>query len=976
MKNVAAGVAFRAGRWPIHTLALISTLVFVMYVVVVELNPTALPRTLARTYEFRSISDWVPLTGSGSMNLPHFVGAPVVFPTSASAAVKQHVESLLGASSSKGNELFGDRPKIVMPSSQLTKFLDELHVFEVDGQSWELQSAPSWIVYSRFYGERIFDLMRTASWFDISVVSLGWAGMYYTFFQLYKQLRILGSQTFLFLAALMSSGLAFLSAYAVTVLAGINVPKLALVQGLPFFVLAVGFNDKVALARESLLNPERLGAADAVRLSVRKLFGGFLRESLFEALGMILAGCATAIPGLREFSILSSIILFLDLLFLITFFAANVSLKVAMVQVERNDAVRRALQEDGVSRDVAGAYADEVSQSSNKARAAKFTHFKWIGGSVRLLAVFGLIAINWLQIVKFPISFTVDRNDLTALQISEFTSRLPLPCIFTIVPAMRFSPVSRGSWLLNHVLSLVHSAPATRVIIVALILSLFCNGYLAGLVMHQGSTTPILVEVKAETESPAVITRYVIDKPSSVGDELAEPSTASSVASLTKESYPASATRTIEESEALLKKGLAPSLTNEELISLSISGKLPLYALEKQLKDTTRAVIVRRAAVSRLSSTKTLESSELPYKSYNYDRVLGACCENVIGYLPLPLGVAGPVIIDGKEYYLPMATTEGVLVASTMRGCKALNAGGGVTTEILADGMTRGPCVTFGTASRAAKCKIYLDSAEGRQAMERAFNSTSRFAKLDSLKTAQAGVFLYIRFRAQTGDAMGMNMISKGTERALQVLAEECGFEDMTIVSVSGNYCTDKKAAAVNWIEGRGKSVVAEAIVPGNTVKKILKTGVDELVELNMAKNLVGSSVAGVLGGFNAHAANLVAAMFLATGQDPAQVVEGSNCMTLMSNVEGDLQISVTMPSLEVGTIGGGTILEPQAAMLNMLGVRGPHISQPGENARQLARIIATAVLAGELSLNSALAAGHLVQSHMAHNRAKPAPAN
>jgi hydroxymethylglutaryl-CoA reductase (NADPH) len=129
---------------------------------------------------------------------------------------------------------------------------------------------------------------------------------------------------------------------------------------------------------------------------------------------------------------------------------------------------------------------------------------------------------------------------------------------------------------------------------------------------------------------------------------------------------------------------------------------------------------------------------------------------------------------------------------------------------------------------------------------------------------------------------MGMNMISKGVEHALKVMMDESGFEDMNIVSVSGNYCTDKKAAAINWIDGRGKSVVAEAIIPGDVVKKLLKTDVDTMVDLNINKNLIGSAMAGAMGGFNAHAANIVAAVFLATGQDPAQVVESANCITIM----------------------------------------------------------------------------------------------
>jgi len=151
-----------------------------------------------------------------------------------------------------------------------------------------------------------------------------------------------------------------------------------------------------------------------------------------------------------------------------------------------------------------------------------------------------------------------------------------------------------------------------------------------------------------------------------------------------------------------------------------------------------------------------------------------------------------------------------------------------------------------------------------------------------------------------------------------------------------------------------------------------LKTSAAALVELNIAKNLVGSAMAGSIGGFNAHASNIVTAIYLATGQDPAQNVESSNCITLMETWGDDgedLYITCTMPSIEVGTVGGGTILPAQAACLQMLGVQGAHRETPGENARQIARIVCASVLAGELSLMSALAAGHLVKSHMKHNR-------
>ncbi|KAF4446098.1 hydroxy methyl glutaryl reductase [Fusarium albosuccineum] len=431
--------------------------------------------------------------------------------------------------------------------------------------------------------------------------------------------------------------------------------------------------------------------------------------------------------------------------------------------------------------------------------------------------------------------------------------------------------------------------------------------------------------------------------------------------------------RSDEELDKMLAEKRVREMNDEEVVSLSMRGKIPGYALEKTLGDFTRAVKIRRTIIGRTKATTDLthglDRSKLPFENYNWERVFGACCENVIGYMPLPVGVAGPLVIDGQSYFIPMATTEGVLVASASRGCKAINSGGGAITVLTADGMTRGPCVAFETLERAGAAKLWLDSDAGQSVMKKAFNSTSRFARLQSMKTALAGTNLFIRFKTTTGDAMGMNMISKGVEHALSVMATDGGFDDMQIVSVSGNYCTDKKPAALNWIDGRGKGVVAEAIIPGEVVRSVLKSDVDSLVELNVSKNLIGSAMAGSVGGFNAHAANMVAAIFLATGQDPAQVVESANCITIMKNLNGALQISVSMPSLEVGTLGGGTILEPQGAMLDILGVRGSHPTNPGDNARRLARIIAAAVLAGELSLCSALAAGHLVKAHMQHNR-------
>ncbi|CAF2157452.1 BnaA07g02540D [Brassica napus] len=421
-----------------------------------------------------------------------------------------------------------------------------------------------------------------------------------------------------------------------------------------------------------------------------------------------------------------------------------------------------------------------------------------------------------------------------------------------------------------------------------------------------------------------------------------------------------------DEIDRLVK--IESDLTSEEdeaIVKSVVDGATSSHSLETKLGDCKRAAAIRREAVQRMTG-KSLTG--LPLDGFDYDSILGQCCEMPVGYVQIPVGIAGPLLLDGKEYSVPMATTEGCLVASTNRGCKAIHLSGGAFSFLMKDAMTRAPVVKFPSVKRAARAMFYLQDPANFERLSLIFSKSSRFAWLQSITCSISGRNLYPRFACGTGDAMGMNMVSKGVQNVLEFM--KTMFPDMVVIGISGNCCSDKKASAINWIQGRGKHVVCEALIKGGIVRNVLKTTVEDLVELHVLKNLTGSAMAGSLGGFNAHASNIVSAVFIATGQDPAQNVESSHCITQFEAEGDDLHISVSMPCIEVGTVGGGTQLASQSACLNLLGVKGSSDKEKaGSNARQLARIVAGSVLAGELSLMSAIASGQLVKSHMKYNR-------
>ncbi|SPO02420.1 probable 3-hydroxy-3-methylglutaryl-coenzyme A reductase [Cephalotrichum gorgonifer] len=918
------------------------------------------------------------------------------------------------------------------------------------------------------WGEFI-DLLKNAESLDILIMVLGYISMHLTFVSLFLAMRRMGSNFWLAATVLFSSVFAFLFGLIVTTKLGVPISLVLLSEGLPFLVVTIGFEKNIVLTRAVLshaVEHRTFQAQDkkggkkseisqpniiqyAVQAAIMEKGYDIVRDYAIEIAVLVLGAASGVQGGLQQFCFLGAWILFFDCILLFTFYTAILMIKLEINRIKRHVDMRRALEDDGVSRRVAenvakGNDPKDVGLFGQQVKSSSVPKFK-------VLMVSGFILINVLNLLTIPFRntslssisswakglgavvasppvdpFKVASNGLDVLLASAVSAQQPtLVTILTPIkyqleyPSVHYALSSSltgaaateghplgsygvGGRMVGSLLTSLEDPVLSKWIIVALALSVGLNGYLFN-VARWGIKDPNLPEGQIDRKELAKATDF--NDPSSVslplgeyipGTERSTPALAAngkggprpitpgatddeSELSMKRINGAASPDSTVmrgqSELEALLKQDRTPELTDEELVFMAMRGKIAGYALEKKLKDFTRAVKIRRSIISRTKVTSaltgSLERSKLPYDRYNWERVHGACCENVIGYMPLPVGVAGPIVVDGQSYFLPMATTEGVLVASVSRGCKAINSGGGAVTIATGDGMTRGPCMTFETLERAGAAKLWLDSEVGQATMKKAFNSTSNYARLQGIKTAIAGTNIYARFKAATGDAMGMNMISKGVEHALDVMRSE-GFEDMNILSVSGNYCIDKKPAAINWIDGRGKSVVAEAIIPADVVKSVLKTDVDTLVDLNVNKNLIGSAMAASVGGFNAQAANIVAAVFLATGQDPAQVVESANCMTIMKNLRGSLQISVSMPSIEVGTLGGGTILEPQSAMLEMLGVRGPHPTSPGENARRLARIVAAGVLAGELSLCSALAAGHLVKAHMAHNRSAP----
>lgn len=337
--------------------------------------------------------------------------------------------------------------------------------------------------------------------------------------------------------------------------------------------------------------------------------------------------------------------------------------------------------------------------------------------------------------------------------------------------------------------------------------------------------------------------------------------------------------------------------------------------------------------------------------------------EHFTGVAQVPIGIAGPLVVNGEhakgEFFVPLATTEGTLVASYNRGMKLLRAAGGVTTSVVDDAMQRAPVFLFDNARQARDFGAWV--TEHFTAIKAEAEKTTRSGKLRDIEQYSAARFRYLRFNFTTGDAAGQNMVGRATKAACDWMqANYPG--PLQHYFLAANFDTDKKASRINTLRTRGKRVVAEALIPDRLLREVMNTNAATLFKARLVSQL-GGFMSGVVNN-GAHSANAITAIFIATGQDVANVAESSAALVHAElTPSGDYYYTITIPSLIIATHGGGTGLATQRECLQMLGCVGPG------SVYKFAEIIAATVLCGELSLGSAIVADEWVSSHEQYGR-------
>lgn len=403
-------------------------------------------------------------------------------------------------------------------------------------------------------------------------------------------------------------------------------------------------------------------------------------------------------------------------------------------------------------------------------------------------------------------------------------------------------------------------------------------------------------------------------------------------------------------------------------IAEKIRNKKELNTIEKsRLKFDLE--VNQEGIDSRLDLLKDEMNQEFPFlngsqKLEDFKRLEGNI-ENYIGMSQIPTGVMGPVKVLGAnvegEFYVPLATSEGALVASYHRGAKACYLAGGATSICLVEGVQRSPLFKF---EHIGDLGIFLSWVLNHiQDFKRITNETSNYAQLLDMRSNIEGNHLILTFEYLTGDASGQNMVTICTDAICHYIIENAPLKPV-VWFIEGNYSGDKKATALSFTNVRGKKVSAEVKLSAKIVQDVLKTTPQMMHEywLSSTMGVIQSGAVGAQG----HYANGLTALFIATGQDAACVAEAATGITRMELCEdGSLYASVTLPNLIVGTVGGGTSLPTQRECLEMMGCYGVG------KARQFAEICGAVVLAGELSIAAALSAGHFASAHQNLGRKK-----
>jgi hydroxymethylglutaryl-CoA reductase (NADPH) len=332
--------------------------------------------------------------------------------------------------------------------------------------------------------------------------------------------------------------------------------------------------------------------------------------------------------------------------------------------------------------------------------------------------------------------------------------------------------------------------------------------------------------------------------------------------------------------------------------------------------------------------------------------------ENAIGLLKIPIGIAGPLRVNGLsakgDFPIPLATTEAALVASYHRGCRTITAAGGCSAMVLYESISRAPAFVFETSSDA--CRFVVWAVEKFESFQKTAATTTSHGKLIDLGCTVEGNHVYTNFEFTTGDASGQNMVTLATQAVCDEIAAKSPVPPLKYY-IESNLSGDKKASARAFTSARGKKVTAEVRLPEAIVKKFLQTSPEAMVEY-WRISAIGGVLSGTIG-IQGHFANGLTALYLATGQDAACVAESATGVTRFeTGADGSLYAAVTLPGIMVGTVGGGTGLPTQNACLKLMGLAG------SGNARALAEVCAGLLLAGELSIIAALSAGHFSRAH------------